>query len=51
MSGTMTSVNSVHLILGDDEFLAERATSAVIAEVRGTVDNPDGHSDHATAGR
>lgn len=34
-------VNSVHLILGDDEFLAERATSAVIAEVRGTVDNPE----------
>ena len=40
-SGTMRRVNSVHLILGDEEFLAERATSAVIAEVRGAVDNPE----------
>lgn len=41
MSGTMTTVNSVHLILGDDEFLAERATSAVVAAVRATVSNPE----------
>jgi DNA polymerase-3 subunit delta len=33
--------NSVHLVLGDDEFLAERATSAVVAAVRATVSNPD----------
>lgn len=37
----MTTVNSVHLVVGDDEFLAERATSSVVAAVRATVSNPE----------
>lgn len=37
----MTTVNSVHLVLGDDEFLAERATASVVAAVRATVSNPE----------
>src|SRR5690349_5681316 len=41
VSGTMTTVNSVHLVLGDDEFLAERATGAIVAAVRATVSNPE----------
>ncbi|PYE15522.1 DNA polymerase III delta subunit [Williamsia limnetica] len=41
VSGTMTTVNSVHLVLGDDEFLAERATGGIVAAVRATVSNPE----------
>lgn len=37
----MATVNSVHLVLGDEEFLAERATSRIVAAVRATVSNPE----------
>ncbi|MGY3552875.1 MULTISPECIES: DNA polymerase III subunit delta [Actinomycetes] len=33
-------MSSVHLVLGDDEFLCERATAGIVAAVRGAVDNP-----------